>query len=140
MEWLRVELTQHITGRTIVNLHLTRFHSVSDKEVPYVDVPGSLTAGCSSILFWQYHTLNILIEDDCVVDLVVLGFQEVLCPGHPLWHYVINPDELSFHHETLCVQLLSPGRKSNIRPPFPIASKSCICTQGSEFKLSLIHW
>ena len=83
-----MEISHHVSSRAVFVAHFTIGNSIGNKVVPDVDMPDTLAAGPPAVVFEFDGTLIVLVTD-VVLNLFLLGFQEVSAPNH-LWKDIVH--------------------------------------------------
>ncbi len=79
LEWLREEIRDHVSGRAMLDVHLTGFDAVGDEKISHIDVTGSLATGTTTILLQQHGAL-IVLACSVLLCLAALSLKKVASP------------------------------------------------------------
>ena len=101
-----MEISNHVSSRTIFDAYFPIGDSVGDEVVSDVDVSRTLAAGSFAVVFEFDGTLVVLVTD-VVLNLFLLGFQKVSTRNH-LGKDIVHSHQFGFCG-TLGVQLLFAG-------------------------------
>ena len=61
LQWFREEITEHFTGRTVLDTHLTALYTIRHEKIANVDVSGALPTGGLPIFLHQHGALVVLV-------------------------------------------------------------------------------
>ena len=88
MFWLVENIAPHLLGGTVSNLYFTFFNLIFDEEVPILYVLGSF-GGKESPVVCQVNRVHIVLKDNIMFNIMVLGLNKIECPqdgGSGQWH------------------------------------------------------
>jgi hypothetical protein len=106
LEWLGRLVSDHVSRGKPNYRHFFLTYSISDEEIPNVDVLRALAAGSFSILFQKNRTFGVL-KQNVVLDVIALRLNEIPRPTDS-WHEFISSHNLLFRRAS-SVELLLGG-------------------------------
>ena len=89
-----MEISHHVTSGAVLDAHFAIGYSVCNKVVSYADVSGAFTAR-SLPIFFEFHRVIVVLVTDVVLNLFLLGLQEVPASNH-LGKDVVHSHQFSF--------------------------------------------
>jgi len=100
-----VEISYCVSGWEVFDAHFAIGDSIGEVASD-IDMPGTLATGLPAVVFEFDHTLVVLVTD-IILNLFLLGFQEVLAPNH-LGEDIVYSYQFRFRG-ILGIQLLFAG-------------------------------
>ena len=79
LTWLCHVVAFHVVCWAVLHCDVSFLNLVGDKEIPLVDVPRSL-AHTFAAIFFQLNGARVVLQYNCRLGWIALGFQEILRP------------------------------------------------------------